>query len=188
MFQISRSDGIEVLVAVDSGPPSTIGAFRTNATGSGDLYLDTNLDGIGDDARLTTRLAEFTFPFSVSGTLLDVVIELTSTANYEPLAVDFLRIESHTNQLAGDYNEDGLVDATDYTVWADNLGSQIMLPGDTTAGSVDLVDYEVWKANFGSSSTGVGVAVTEPASLVLGVWILCGFGSARRRPILNLLG
>ena len=187
-YEVSQGDGIEVLVAVDSGPPSTIGAFRTNATGSGDLYLDTNLDGIGDDARLTTRLAEFTFPFSVSGTLLDVVIELTSTANYEPLAVDFLRIESHTNQLAGDYNEDGLVDATDYTVWADNLGSQIMLPGDTTAGSVDLVDYEVWKANFGSSSTGVGVAVTEPASLVLGVWILCGFGSARRRPILNLLG
>jgi hypothetical protein len=187
-YEVSQGDGIEVLIAVDGGPPSMIGAFRTNATGSGDLYLDTNLDGIGDDTRLTTSLAEFTFPFSVSGTLLDVVIELTSTANYEPLAVDFLRIESNTNQLAGDYNRDGQVDAADYTVWADNLGSQIMLPGDTTAGSVDLVDYEVWKANFGSSSAGEGIAVTEPASLVLGVWILCGFGSARRWPTLNLLG
>jgi hypothetical protein len=187
-YEVSQGDGIEVLVAVDGGPPSTIGAFRTNATGSGDLYLDSNLDGIGDDTRLTTSLAEFAFPFSVSGTLLDVMIELTSTANYEPLAVDFVRIESHTSQLAGDYNGDSWVNAADYTVWADNLGSPATLPGDTTAGSVDLVDYEVWNANFGSSPVGAGVAVPEPSSLVLGICLLCGFGSTRRWSTLNLCG
>ena len=55
--------------------------------------------------------------------------------------------------LPGDYNEDGAVDAADYTVWRDRLGDMSSLPNDDTAG-VDVDDYERWKLNFGELSGG----------------------------------
>lgn len=50
--------------------------------------------------------------------------------------------------VSGDYNNDGIVDAADYTTWRDALGSDASLPNDPTAG-VDVTDYDTWKANFG---------------------------------------
>jgi len=68
--------------------------------------------------------------------------------------------------LPGDYNLNGTVDAADYTVWRDNLGSLTALPNDDTAG-VDQDDYTRWKTHFGDSS-GSGAlansAVPEPAA------------------------
>jgi pectinesterase len=77
-------------------------------------------------------------------------------------------------QLPGDYNDDGRVDAADYTVWRDNHG-EASLPFNETAseGIVDQADYDVWKANFGTSSSGAGAAVSVPepgfAALTLAV-------------------
>lgn len=57
--------------------------------------------------------------------------------------------------LAGDYNQNGVVDAADYTVWRDQLGSDVPAfqgadgNGDTL---IDLEDYMVWKANFGRTA------------------------------------
>jgi hypothetical protein len=53
--------------------------------------------------------------------------------------------------VPGDYNENGTVDAADYTVWRDNLGSATTLPNDDTAG-VEADDYTRWKTNFGNHS------------------------------------
>lgn len=52
--------------------------------------------------------------------------------------------------LPGDYNEDGLVDAGDYSVWRDALDSNTVLPNDTTPNAVTQADYDVWVANFGA--------------------------------------
>ena len=56
--------------------------------------------------------------------------------------------------LPGDFNHDGVVDAADYTVWRDTLGSttDLRANGDntgTSAGKIDQADYDIWKANFG---------------------------------------
>ncbi len=53
--------------------------------------------------------------------------------------------------LAGDYNDNGAVDSADYTVWRDNLGSNVTLPNDLSPGSVTSLDYDVWVANYGTS-------------------------------------
>ena len=45
--------------------------------------------------------------------------------------------------LPGDYSDDGMVNAADYTVWWDDLGLAITLPNDETPGTVDQVDYVV---------------------------------------------
>jgi len=74
--------------------------------------------------------------------------------------------------LLGDYNENDIVDAADYTVWRDNLGSGTALPNDDTAG-VGQDDFTRWKNNFGMSLAGSGsvgaAAVPEPAAWVLGI-------------------
>jgi hypothetical protein len=73
--------------------------------------------------------------------------------------------------LPGDYNNDGAVDAADYTVWADNLGTANTLPGDPTPGAVTGADYTVWVANYGAvaaaSSMGMATSIPEPTGLVL---------------------
>ncbi|MEM8864279.1 MAG: Ig-like domain-containing protein [Planctomycetota bacterium] len=71
--------------------------------------------------------------------------------------------------LTGDYNNDGIVDVADYTVWRDNNGTGAALPNDNTAG-VDISDYEVWRNNYGNTANPVPVtspAVPEPTSLSL---------------------
>jgi rhamnogalacturonan endolyase len=52
--------------------------------------------------------------------------------------------------LPGDYSDDGVVDAGDYSVWRDAMGSYAVLPNDTTPSSVSQADYDLWVANFGA--------------------------------------
>lgn len=58
--------------------------------------------------------------------------------------------------LPGDFNSDLLVDAADYALWRDNLGT-----------SFDAADYQLWRQNFGASlapALGGASAVPMPAS------------------------
>jgi hypothetical protein len=90
-------------------------------------------------------------------------------------------------ELAGDYNDDGSVDAADYVTWRENLGSDANLPNDTTPGSVDPVDYDVWRSNFGEAaiqSPGPSAAnsVPEPTTSALVVLSIALIPHSRRRP------
>ena len=90
----------------------------------------------------------------------------------------------------GDYNSDGYVDAADYTVWRNAVGSSALLAADGDgSGIVDAGDYAVWKNNFGtdawtldaeSAAQAALAAVPEPGTtllLLLGALLL-----ARCRP------
>jgi hypothetical protein len=81
--------------------------------------------------------------------------------------------------VQGDYNQNGTVDAADYTEWRDNLGGDTSLPNDDTAG-VDMDDYDRWVTHFGEmagsgsstslapgESPGAKYAVPEPGALFL---------------------
>lgn len=87
--------------------------------------------------------------------------------------------------LSGDYNNDGFVDAADYTVWRDNEGAEdeslINNAGDGS-GVIDEGDYTVWVDNYGASSASAasGTAVPEPNSLLLGVSIAATLLAGRR--------
>jgi hypothetical protein len=75
--------------------------------------------------------------------------------------------------LAGDYNNDGNVDAADYVVWRKNPGNHGGDPG----------GYNTWKENFGESfgpGAGGGAAVPEPASVAMTVVTLLAAGFYRR--------
>ncbi|TWU00574.1 Rhamnogalacturonan endolyase YesW precursor [Botrimarina colliarenosi] len=56
-------------------------------------------------------------------------------------------------ELKGDYNRDGAVNAADYSVWRDSLGSEMNLAADGNHnGVVDAADHAVWAANYGATS------------------------------------
>jgi hypothetical protein len=93
--------------------------------------------------------------------------------------------------LPGDYNQNGVVDAADYTVWRDTLGSTTTLTADGSGnGTVDTADYSFWRARFGQSASGSTLAVAEfpgsghssvaePVTMTLASFVLMTFASRR---------
>jgi len=85
----------------------------------------------------------------------------------------------------GDFNNDGIVDAADYTLWKDNFGQPDgTLPNDNAlTGPIGRAHYVLWKNNFGTGS-GTLVAIPEPSGLALGLLTtLMGMLYARRRQV-----
>ena len=91
----------------------------------------------------------------------------------------------------GDYNDDGRVDAADYTVWRNSLGAtgEGLFADGNRDGVVDALDYDIWKDNYGDVfqlSTAVSTsmashAIPEPNSLVaIIITLTLAAASARR--------
>jgi len=81
---------------------------------------------------------------------------------YTPTGLS-MQVSSIPDLLPGDFNDDGIVDAADYSVWRDGLG---------TLYTQD--DYDEWKANFGQQRIvgsgalgGSSSATPEPSTAVL---------------------
>jgi hypothetical protein len=88
-----------------------------------------------------------------------------------------MQIESSTVVLAGDYNNNGVVDAADYVQWRN----------DPAAHGGDPEGYNTWRANFGrppGAASGFGggahAAVPEPASWILALAAFALFSFNRR--------
>ncbi|MGD9632889.1 MAG: PEP-CTERM sorting domain-containing protein [Pirellulales bacterium] len=86
----------------------------------------------------------------------------------------------------GDYNDDGVVNAADYTKWRDNLGgagTTLLNRDPANTGLVGPADFNSWKANFGhvggAGSLAAG-AVPEPASLGLFAGVALVLGAVQR--------
>jgi hypothetical protein len=87
--------------------------------------------------------------------------------------------------VTGDFNANGVVDAADYVVWRNNVGSTTALHNDSIGGTIGPAQYNEWRAHFGQTS-GSGAlangsaAVPEPAvPALLTAGAICLF--ARRR-------
>jgi hypothetical protein len=81
-----------------------------------------------------------------------------------------------TGGRAGDYNNDGKVDAADYVAWrkGNQLQNETVSPGANTP-----LDYTPWRINYGGTTTsgfglGSGSAVPEPGSVLMS--LVAGFG------------
>jgi hypothetical protein len=98
----------------------------------------------------------------------------------------------------GDYNGNHIVDAADYTVWRNNLGSAdetALRGGGNGMNGVDYGDYELWKLNYGltnvplTSGASLSTAVPEPTSFhlfgvaatIAAAWGRCRFTRNRSR-------
>jgi Concanavalin A-like lectin/glucanases superfamily len=90
---------------------------------------------------------------------LDELMFFNKTLSASEVAAQFQLVSN----IPGDFNLDGVVNAGDYTVWRNGLGS-----------SYTIGDYDVWKSHFGVSALSAGsgaVAVPEPS---VGMWLFLG--------------
>jgi gluconolactonase len=90
--------------------------------------------------------------------------------------------------ITGDYNGNGVVDAADYTVWQDTVGSTTNFAADGNGDHViDQADYDYWLNKFpasaGSAAIGAGAtaAVPEPSTLTAAILAAFFLGNARSR-------
>jgi hypothetical protein len=94
-------------------------------------------------------LVMFGFPFETITSFADraVVIERV---------FDFFGVAG-LPLLNADFNEDGIVNSADYTVWRNSLG-QTTQPGERGDadfnGRVDVADFQIWKLQFGTTRDG----------------------------------
>jgi hypothetical protein len=111
------------------------------------------------------------------------------------VATDDLALNSFTQRFAqtglpgqpGDYNDDGTVNAADYTVYRNRksaIGGTTLVNEGLTLGNVTIEDYEFWKDHYGepgNQGAGLpeGASVPEPATMVL--LIFAGAGLCVRR-------
>jgi hypothetical protein len=82
--------------------------------------------------------------------------------------------------LAGDYNNDGLVNAADYVVWRNNEGTDNLLPNDPIGGTIGNDQYELWFENFGSIATDGEPSLAHVPEPVTGLLLACGLISSLR--------
>src|SRR6185312_15747917 len=54
---------------------------------------------------------------------------------------------------SGDYNNDGVVNAADYTLWRKLNGTAATMKNDGTGGTIGAAQYTEWRAQFGNTAT-----------------------------------
>lgn len=78
----------------------------------------------------------------------------------------------------GDYNQNGVVDAGDYTTWKAAFGTANLAADGNGDGVVDAADYTVWRDLVAGGGGGLtGSAVPEPSTLLLmlgAAFVWCG--------------
>jgi hypothetical protein len=172
-------------IALDSGGHFDLSAATLNFANGNLAYHDSLGSLIG-----TKNLAGNTGSITGTGTLSSTSQsgQITETLNI-PINATFVLMPDATTTvnltmtgqliatstfapgIPGDYNQNGVVDAADYVLWRDQLGSSAALPNDDTTG-VGNDDYTRWRSNFGQSGSGGGAAlsasaVPEPATIML---------------------
>jgi hypothetical protein len=114
-------------------------------------------------------------PFgSITGTFSTLDLpDLPGTLDWDTsqlYSAGILRVIGNSG-LAGDYNNNGVVDAADYVVWRNNLDTNNTLPNDPTGGTIGTTQYNTWRSHFGQAAgNGTDLAnVPEPTSPL--IWI-----------------
>ena len=98
-----------------------------------------------------------------------IVFNQNDTQLNHGAAIEYAELQIDTG-MTGDFNQDGFVDAADYTLWQDNRGLNIaILGGNASSGPVvSNADYTLWKQFFQPlENENIGThGVPEPNSLL----------------------
>lgn len=120
-----------------------------------------------------------------------ISLEFT-TSSQNILYNGVVRFEEAAAGVLGDYNDNGVVDAADYTLWRNNLGGvpTALLRRDPSnaANIINAADYTFWKSRFGAT-TGSGIGslaagnVPEPSTalMLLGMAVLVPVAQRKAR-------
>jgi hypothetical protein len=142
-----------------------------------DLVLDIPRSGWASYVGATLTIVTAANDLTLAGTFNSVTWNnnMVGQVNYTAGAITLTHVG-----LAGDGNNDGAIDATDYANWFNNYGTTPTSwdPGDFNGdGSVDATDYALWFNNYGAGAS--GGPVPEPATMAL--LVLGSLAMLRRR-------
>jgi PEP-CTERM motif len=196
-------------LAIDGYAITSTGAALKPANGSWNSFQDHGFSGWQESAPTTSALTELN-PVGPMTIVAGQTISMGSLFNTAmPQTGIALKFLIGATPVAGDYNNNGVVDAADYVVYREHLGQTFALPNEdpsSSPGMVTSADYDYWKAHFGATASsgeqtsrfgtvvfaslgpgaGAASAVPEPSS----VWLLLIGISAMlfvKKPILNKL-
>jgi uncharacterized protein YjbI with pentapeptide repeats len=160
---VFESDPWDSLITFEPGIPVALGG-TLKLTFADDVDVATQ---VGRTLRIFDWTSvEPTGAFAVESPHLWDLSQLYTTGEVTLLAV---------NTVPGDFNGDGIVDAADYVVWRNGLGTTYM-PS----------DYELWRSHFGQTAAG-GAAlasarvIPEPPSLLFAIVLSSAAGFLLRR-------
>jgi hypothetical protein len=78
--------------------------------------------------------------------------------NFNRVALEIMEPDTG---LPGDFNNDGSVDAADYTAWRDLLGRSTTVADANGNGKADHGDYSIWRAGYGDGHGAAAVVAVE---------------------------
>jgi hypothetical protein len=135
--------------------------FRWQGDHVADLTAYLNQNGFTGNGEILVEVNPTYFDLN------DLTVGMTSANGVQYTFVGFVA-------LAGDFNHDGRVDAADYVVWRNGLGT-----------TYTQADYDVWRFHFGltpvsGSGASTNAAIPEPTTLVL-LMLSTGWCLRRRR-------
>ena len=159
-----QQDGamLELLLTSDSvfdrlivgGNLDALGILKATLSSGFDPVLGQSFDLL-DFATFSNGFSDFDLPQLGAGLAWDMS-DLGITGELQVIAVG----------LSGDYNNDEIVDAADYTVWRDSfgqMGDDLPADGDNDD-EVTVLDYDIWKAHYGSMMSEGGAGGNAAAS------------------------
>ena len=168
--------------ALDSDPWIRISDLLTDDTEVAEGELPGGDGGVSIAAGTTISLGNIWRRGSLQDLQMQV-LDLNGNVSFP--SIDYI---GEVLLLDGDYNDDGVVDAADYTVWRDNVGNPAgSLPNDPSDQPIGETQYLTWRGNYGSSLSGspsAGVAsaaeAPEPQAFVLLVLGMVALGLGQR--------
>jgi hypothetical protein len=152
---------------------------------------------------ITATLAE-NMPFTVAdrnvtlsgiladGTPFDFFLNSTNLSSTDYFHTGATLSITLVSGLMGDFNDDGTVNAADYTAWRNSLGTEVAVRGDAGDGNFDgrvtQADFFVWKGHYGEANMPgfderFPFDVPEPAGAVLFTIAAAGVSASRRRRV-----
>src|SRR5262249_12999000 len=101
-----------------------------------------------------------------AGAVVRVDASENASATLRPKLSISYTVSSAASQV-GDYNQNGVVDAADYTRWRDTLGQTGIAPSSGADGdgdgAIDSDDYNVWKNHFGNGQAAAAASAAKQA-------------------------
>ncbi len=173
-------DGFSTTNILDvGGTVQDLGAFQVSGVeGEGSLAL-IELAPLTDLVRnmgthdLLTLLISYDASSNGQWRVMSREATMSDTGVLTGLAGDFAPFLDFTvasTGVLGDYNDNGIVDSADFTVWRNRLGETFLTNEGVSPNVVDIADYLYWVERFGATDSGEpssGV-LPEPAGLQLG--------------------
>ena len=164
---LEDTETIEVQVAFDgnvggtdltAGTYTTIGRFIQSG---GAMLQDTDLDGSGDGAALTTTFTPYTFNISGVGNILSVQVLVLNTAGTEEMAFDHLKVDGNPALALDCPTDPAPIEGCDAT----DVQPTSSLPFNTTETATDSATFvSIEGGSFSSDGSLVSITYQDASS------------------------